>query len=60
MNKMDRDLDTIFRYIKNSYLPSHFKICRRLIEQYGKVHEIDLFGLAFLVSELEARKGYDY
>ena len=57
---MDKDIDTIFRYIKSSYLPSHFKICRRMIEQYGKVWDIDIFGLAFLVSELEARQGYDF
>ena len=56
---MDKDIDTIFRYIKSSYLPSHFKTCRRMIEQYGKVWEIDIFGLAFLVSELEKRGGYE-
>lgn len=58
-NKMDNDLMTILRYIDSSYLPSHYKICVRMVEQYGKLHDIDVFGLAMLVDALEVKGGYD-
>jgi len=59
-SKMDTDLMTILRYIDSSYLPSHYKICRRMVQQYGKLHDIDVFGLAMLVDALEAKGWYDY
>lgn len=56
--KIDLDLTTILRYIESSYIPSHFEICKKMIENYSKMYEIDVFGTAMLVDALEAKGGY--
>lgn len=57
-SKMDVDLMTVMRYIESSWLPSHFEICRKMIDNYSKLHELDIYGTMMLVDALEARGGY--
>lgn len=58
-SKMDVDLTTILRYIDSSYLPPHFEICRKMIDNYSKLHELDIYGTMMLVDALEMKGGYD-
>jgi len=58
--KLDFDLTTVLRYIDSSYLPPHFEICRKMIDNYSKLHELDIFGVAMLVDALEMKGGYNF
>lgn len=53
--KLDLDLTTVLRYIDSSYVPSHFEICRKMIDNYSKLHGLDIFGVAMLVDALEMK-----
>ena len=57
-SKLDLDLTTVLRYIDSSWLPSHFEICRKMIDNYSKLHELDIYGTAMLVDALEMKAGY--
>lgn len=59
-SRLDLDLTTILRYIDSSYIPSHFEICKKMIENYSKLHELDIFGVAMLVDALEMKGGYSH
>lgn len=57
-SKLDLDLTTVLRYIDSSWLPSHFEICRKMIDNYSKLHELDIYGVMMLVDALEMKGGY--
>jgi len=56
---MDKDFETVKRYIDSCWLPSHFEICRKMIDNYSKLHELDIYGAMMLVDALEMKGGYD-
>lgn len=50
---LDKDYETVERYIVSSYLPSHWKICHKVLDGYERKYPLDIYGIAHLRLMLE-------
>lgn len=52
-SKLDKDYETVERYILSSYLPFHWQICQKVLDGYERKYPLDIYGTAHLRLMLE-------
>lgn len=45
---LDKDYETAERYVMSSYLPSHWKVCQKVVDGYEQKYPLDIYGIAHL------------